>query len=96
MLRKFVSKIFLLSAETGDSATILDEGGNVKFKIDAKLMTMSARRVLLDASGTEIGSIRKKKTPGLHEAWYLGTPSDDKKCKVKATGCVLFLRWPYL
>ena len=56
------------------------------FKIDANFMTISERRTLEDASGAKIGTVRVKKTPGLHKTYYLGTMSDDKKCSVKAKG----------
>lgn len=71
---------------SGDSGRVEDAEGNVMFKIDANLMTMSGRREFMDASGTNIGQIRKKKTPGLHAVWYLGTMNDEKKCAVKAKG----------
>mmetsp|Transcript_5705 Transcript_5705/g.12429 ORF Transcript_5705/g.12429 Transcript_5705/m.12429 type:complete len:187 (+) Transcript_5705:87-647(+) len=71
---------------SGDSGTVKDAEGNVMFKIDAKLLTLSDRRDVMDASGTNIGQIRKKKTPGLHKMWYLGTMDDEKKCAVKAKG----------
>mmetsp|Transcript_20158 Transcript_20158/g.36430 ORF Transcript_20158/g.36430 Transcript_20158/m.36430 type:complete len:136 (-) Transcript_20158:197-604(-) len=49
-------------------------------------MTMSDRRVVKDARGTDIGQIRKKKTPGLHATWYVGPMNDEKKCAVKKKG----------
>jgi hypothetical protein len=71
---------------TGDSGKILDVNGTLMFKIDANLMTISERRTLEDASGEKIGTVRVKKTPGLHKTYYLGTMADDKKCAVKAKG----------
>jgi hypothetical protein len=56
------------------------------FKIDAHHLTISERRTLEDASGTKIGTVRVKKSPGLHKTYYLGTMSDDKKCAVKSKG----------
>ncbi len=56
------------------------------FKIDANFMTISERRTLEDASGTKIGTVRVKKTPGLHKTYYLGPMDDDKKCAVKMKG----------
>jgi uncharacterized protein YxjI len=71
---------------SGDSGKVHDADGNLMFKIDAKLMTMSDRRIVKDAKGADIGQIRKKKTPGLHDMWYVGTMDDDKKCAVKSKG----------
>ena len=47
---------------------------------------MSERRTLMDANGAEIGQLRKKKSPGLHPACYIGTMQDEKKCTVKVKG----------
>lgn len=58
------------------------------FKIDAALMSMSDRRTLKDANGAELGQVRKKKMPGLHATYYLGTMNDETKCAVKAKGYV--------
>jgi len=71
---------------SGDSGKILDVNGTLMFKIDANLMTISERRTLEDASGEKIGTVRVKKTPGLHKTYYVGTMADDKKCAVKAKG----------
>jgi len=71
---------------TGDSGKIKDANGNLVFKIDANFMTISERRTLEDASGTKIGTVRVKKTPGLHKTYYLGPMDDDKKCAVKMKG----------
>jgi len=71
---------------TGDSGKVLDKDGNVVFEVDAHAMTMSERRTLKDASGAKIGQVRKKKTPGLHAACYIGTMDDEKKCMVKVKG----------
>jgi uncharacterized protein YxjI len=49
-------------------------------------MTMSERRHLLDKNGEVIGQLRKKKSPGLHDAYYIGPQGDEKKCRVKLTG----------
>jgi uncharacterized protein YxjI len=49
-------------------------------------MTMSERRHLLDKNGEVIGQLRKKKSPGLHDACYIGPQADEKKCRVKLTG----------
>lgn len=56
------------------------------FNINAQLVSMSARRTLTDANGAALGQVRKKKTPGLHVTYYLGTMNDEKKCAVKAKG----------
>lgn len=56
------------------------------FTINAQLVTMSARRTLTDSNGTALGQLRRKKTPGLHATYYLGTMNDEKKCAVKAKG----------
>jgi hypothetical protein len=56
------------------------------FKINAQLVTLSERRTLTDSSGTALGQLRRKKTPGLHAMYYLGTMNDEKKCAVKAKG----------
>ncbi len=56
------------------------------FKIDAHLVSMSDRRTLKDSSGNDVGQVRKKKTPGLHPTYYVGTMNDDKKCAVKVKG----------
>ena len=58
------------------------------FNINAQLVSMSARRTLTDANGAALGQVRKKKTPGLHVTYYLGTMNDEKKCAVKAKGYV--------
>ena len=71
---------------SGDSARIKDEHGNTIFTIDAHLMTISDRRTLADSQGNVIGQLRRKKTPGIHETYYIGTPTDDKKCAVKLKG----------
>lgn len=71
---------------SGDSAAIKDQKGNKQYEIDAKTITMSERRHLLDKNGKVIGQLRKKKSPGLHDAYYIGTEDDDKKCKIKLTG----------
>ena len=56
------------------------------FKINANFLTISEQRTLKDASGTKIGTVCVKKTPGLHKTYYLGTMSNDKKCAVKMKG----------
>jgi len=71
---------------TGDSGKIKDANGNLVFNINAQLVSMSARRTLTDANGAALGQVRKKKTPGLHVTYYLGTMNDEKKCAVKAKG----------
>lgn len=76
----------LTSFSLGDSGKILDTNGAVVFEIAASLMTISDHRVLKDASGNKIGQARRKKTPGLHLTYYLGTMDDEKKCAVKAKG----------
>lgn len=68
---------------SGDSGKITDENGNVVYQIDAKHMTISGRRLLLDTSGKEIAQGRGKKTPGIHPAVYIGPMDDEKKCMVK-------------
>lgn len=65
---------------------IKDEKGNKRYKIDAKTITMSERRLLLDKDGNVVGQLRKKKTPGFHETYYIGTEDDEKKCKVALSG----------
>ncbi len=77
---------FALSSNAGDSGKIKDANGNVVFKINAQLVTLSERRTLTDSSGTALGQLRRKKTPGLHATYYLGTMNDEKKCAVKAKG----------
>jgi len=77
---------------TGDDAKILNAEGKELFKINAKMMTMSERRTLKDLEGNEIGQLRKKKTPGLHHAIYIGTMSDEKKCMVKEKGKLDFTK----
>ena len=69
---------------SGDSANVKDENGNIVFSIKAKHMTLSERRELLDSSGKTIAQLRRKKSPGMHLALYIGTPDDDKHCMVKA------------
>ena len=71
---------------SGDSAVIKDQNGKKVYEIDAKTFTMSERRHLLDKDGNIVGQLRKKKSPGLHEAYYIGTEDDDTKCKVKLSG----------
>lgn len=71
---------------SGDSAVIKDQNGNKMYEIDAKTLTMSERRHLLDKDGNVIGQLRKKKSPGLHDSYYIGTADDDKKCKLKLSG----------
>ena len=72
----------------GDSGKIKDANGNLVFNINAQLVSMSARRTLTDSNGGALGQVRKKKTPGLHVTYYLGTMNDEKKCAVKAKGYV--------
>eukprot|EP00568_Trieres_chinensis_P011916 CAMPEP_0183295118 /NCGR_PEP_ID=MMETSP0160_2-20130417/3196_1 /TAXON_ID=2839 ORGANISM="Odontella Sinensis, Strain Grunow 1884" /NCGR_SAMPLE_ID=MMETSP0160_2 /ASSEMBLY_ACC=CAM_ASM_000250 /LENGTH=185 /DNA_ID=CAMNT_0025456545 /DNA_START=120 /DNA_END=677 /DNA_ORIENTATION=+ len=71
---------------TGDSAYVKDHQGNTVFRIKANLISMSARRVLKDASGKELAQARRKKTPGLHPTYYLGTMSDEKKVHLREKG----------
>jgi len=71
---------------SGDSGKVKDAEGNTVYSIDAHLMTMSERRTLKDASGADVGQCRRKKTPGLHPTYYIGTMDDDKKCAVKVKG----------
>uniref|UniRef100_A0A7S0XIC3 Tubby C-terminal domain-containing protein n=1 Tax=Erythrolobus madagascarensis TaxID=708628 RepID=A0A7S0XIC3_9RHOD len=71
---------------TGDGAAVTDEDGTVLFRIKAKLMSVSARRELADASGAVIAGARMKKTPGLHAAVYIGPESNEKLMMVKAKG----------
>jgi len=71
---------------SNDSGKIKDTDGNLVFDIDAALMTMSERRTLKDAAGKEVGQVRRKKTPGLHPAMYVGTMEEEKKCMVKTKG----------
>lgn len=68
---------------TGDSGKIKDDKGNLIYEIDAKHLTISGRRVLLDASGKQIAQGRGKKMPGIHPAMYIGPMDDEKKCMVK-------------
>jgi len=71
---------------TGDSATIKTKDGATLFKIDAKLVSMSERRDLLDASGKVLGQLRKKKMPGIHKTVYIGTDNDEKKVAIVKKG----------
>jgi uncharacterized protein YxjI len=71
---------------TGDSGKIKDDKGNLIYEIDAKHLTISGRRVLLDASGKQIAQGRGKKMPGIHPAMYIGPMDDEKKCMVKVKG----------
>jgi len=71
---------------SGDSAIIKDQNGNKRYTINAKTISISERRELLDKDGNIVGQLRKKKSPGLHESYYIGTEEDDKKCKVKLSG----------
>ena len=71
---------------SGDSGKIKDADGNLVFEIDAHLATMSERRTLKNASGAKIGQCRRKKTPGIHPAFYIGTMDDEKKIMVKVKG----------
>lgn len=71
---------------TGDSGDVKDENGDIVFKIDAKHMSISERRSILDADGKSVGQVRRKKTPSFHPACYLGTEDDEKRCMVKLKG----------
>lgn len=71
---------------TGDSGKVKDENGNTVFKIKAKYCTLSDRRYLLDSEGNTIGQARRKKTPAIHEKYYLGPADDEKRCSVKLKG----------
>merc|ERR1712194_61849 len=52
----------------------------------AKRMSFSQRRDLVDANGNIVGHLRRKKSPSLHRALYIGTPDDEKHCMVKLKG----------
>ena len=71
---------------SGDSGSVKDENGNIVFKVDAKRMSLSQRRDLVDANGNIVGQLRRKKSPALHKALYIGTPDDEKHCMVKLKG----------
>ena len=71
---------------SGDSATVKDSDGNTLFMIDAKLMTLSERRILSDASGNELGQLKNKMFSPIHKSCYLGTMDDEKKIKISAKG----------
>jgi uncharacterized protein YxjI len=73
---------------SGDSATIKNKNGDTMFKVDAKMMSMSQRRTLLDAEGKTIGQLRKKKMPGIYATVYVGTESDEKKAAVVKKGLI--------
>jgi uncharacterized protein YxjI len=78
--------LLLTSSDKGDSGKINDADGNLVFEIDAKLISLSDARTLKDSHGNAVGQVRRKKMPGLHATYYLGTMDDDKKCAVKAKG----------
>lgn len=80
---------------SNDSGKIKDTDGNLVFDIDAALMTMSERRTLKDAAGKAVGQVRRKKTPGLHPAMYIGTMEEEKKCMVKTKGLLNPTKWYY-
>jgi len=69
-----------------DSAKVKDSDGNMLFSVDAHFLTLSNRRTLKDASGNELGQLRKRRRPGFHQMYYLGPMSNEKKCAVKSKG----------
>jgi len=71
---------------SGNSGKVVDAAGDVVFEIESKLMTISNRRVVKDAQGTEVGQVRRQKTPNVHNTTYLGTMNNEKKCAVKCKG----------
>ena len=71
---------------SGDSATIKDSDGNTLFKINASLPSLSERRFLSDASGNELGQVRKKRFSPIHSSCYLGPMNDEKKIMISAKG----------
>jgi len=60
------------------------------FEIGVKLETisdrLSKRQIVKDARGTEIGQVRRKRTPNVHNTTYLGTKNNEKKCSIKSKG----------
>lgn len=82
---KFILKEKVASL-SGDSAKVMDESGSVIFTIDAKLMSISERRRLLNSDGKEIAQLRRKRSPGLHSMVYFGTQENEKLCAVKSKG----------
>jgi len=70
----------------GDSAKVVDAAGKLVFEIEIKHATMSTRRMLKDAQGVVIGTVRRQRTPNVHNTTYLGTMDDEKKCVIKCKG----------
>jgi uncharacterized protein YxjI len=71
---------------TGDDAKIKDSKGTVVFKIKAKYVSFSQRRILYDgATGKELAQLRHKKME-LVPTIYIGIPGNDKKVKLKTKG----------
>ena len=71
---------------SGDSGKVKDTDGNLVFEIVAKMLSFSEKRVIKDASGKEVGQLRKKMLAFPYAAVYIGDTSDEKKCTVKQKG----------
>ena len=69
------------------SGSLIDTSGNLVWDINAKLFTLSGRRIVMDANKNELGQIKRMhmKTPGIHDIWYIGPMDDIKKCSVRCT-----------
>ena len=74
----------------GEVEKVVDAAGTLLFEIDGKLKTisdrLSDRHIVKDAKGTEIGQVRRKRTPNIHNTTYLGTMSDERKIIVRSKG----------
>ncbi|KAL8102107.1 protein LURP-one-related 10-like [Apium graveolens] len=58
---------------------VTDANGNIMFKVNSKVMSLRARRVLLDAAGNPIVSFQKK-IMSMHSTWkvYRGDSNDSE------------------
>uniref|UniRef100_A0A0D6R3E9 Protein LURP-one-related 15 n=1 Tax=Araucaria cunninghamii TaxID=56994 RepID=A0A0D6R3E9_ARACU len=64
---------------SGGDFTVTDSGGNVVFKVAGKVMSLHDRRVLQDAAGNPLLTL-KQKTFTMHRTWeaYRGNSSDQQ------------------
>lgn len=70
---------------SGDSKNVRDASGNVVFKLDARRLTLSKRRVLRDRQGADVGHMRHNRREK-DTTWYLGVSGNDKRGYVQHRG----------
>lgn len=81
-----VFKVKEKNAASGASVKVVDATGGLVFETERRVAAFSDRRIVKDARGTEIGQVRRQRTPNVHSTTYLGTMDDEKRLTIRCKG----------